>query len=71
MSWSLQKFTLFNFILIINLSASGKLKEILMSTNDYIVDRKFIYEHWSRNFNHMYNMKKMILSQYALNAETH
>ena len=27
-----------------SLSVSGKLKEILVSTNDYIVDRKFIYE---------------------------
>ena len=31
-------------MLIIDFSASGKLKEILVSTNDYIVYRKFIYE---------------------------
>ena len=31
-------------MLINDLSASGKLKEIFVSTNAYIVDRKFIYE---------------------------
>ena len=31
-------------MLIVDLSASSKLKEKLMSTNDYIVYRKFIYE---------------------------
>ena len=31
-------------MLIIDLGASGQLKEILVSTNDYIVNRKFIYE---------------------------
>ena len=29
-------------MLMIDLSASGKFKEILVSTNDYIVYRKFI-----------------------------
>ena len=33
-----------NFMLIIYLSASGKLKAILVCINDFIVYRKFIYE---------------------------
>ena len=35
---------LFNFMLIIDLDSSGKSKEILVSTNGYIVHLKCIYE---------------------------
>ena len=46
-------------MLIIDLSASSKLNEIFVSTNAYIVYRKFIYmyEFWSRDLIHMYNLK--------------
>ena len=36
-SSSRQTFTLFNVMLVIDLSVGDKLNEILMSTNDYIV----------------------------------
>ena len=57
-------------MLIIDFSASGMLKEILVSTNDYIVYdyivyRKFIYEFLISELNHMQNLKKLILSRYA------
>ena len=52
------------YVICYDLSGSGKLKEILVSTNDHCVCQKFTYDIWSRNFIHMYS-----LSPYVSNTE--
>ena len=53
------KVILFNSMLIIDSSVSGKLKEILVSINDHIVCRKYINDFFflSQNFIYVYDLK--------------